>query len=218
MRPALLLFPLIALASCSKVPAPQTDTAGAASPASQDGRPAPAAPSPTSQAATPDTPVASPASPAPGDTGAGSPVRIDGYGGMRFGMSEAEARAAWTGELKGDVIEPDNCAYLRPKADEQFRVGFMFERGRFVRYDVNIAEAVAPGGGRVGQTRADIERLYAGRVQVQPHEYVPGGHYLRVTDPGIRDGALVFETDAAGTVTRWRVGRAPQVDYVEGCA
>jgi hypothetical protein len=55
-------------------------------------------------------------------------------------------------------------------------------------------------------------------MQVQPHEYVPGGNYLRVTDPAIADGAIVFETDEAGRVTRWRVGRAPQVDYVEGCA
>jgi hypothetical protein len=94
----------------------------------------------------------------------------------------------------------------------------MFERGVLVRYDVAVDTETAPGGGRVGQTRADIERLHAGRVQVQPHEYVPGGNYLRVTDPAIADGAIVFETDEAGKVTRWRVGRAPQVDYVEGCA
>ena len=29
---------------------------------------------------------------------------------------------------------------------------------------------------------------------------------------------VIFETDAEGTVTEWRVGLPPQVDYVEGCA
>ena len=43
------------------------------------------------------------------------------------------------------------------------------------------------------------------------------GQYLRVpAEQG--DGLLVFETDASGTVTRWRAGVAPQVDYIEGCA
>jgi hypothetical protein len=28
----------------------------------------------------------------------------------------------------------------------------------------------------------------------------------------------VFETDAGGTVTEWRAGVPPQVDYVEGCS
>jgi len=39
---------------------------------------------------------------------------------------------------------------------------------------------------------------------------------LRVTAPQ-GTGALVFETDAQGRVTRWRAGVPPQVDYVEGC-
>jgi len=29
---------------------------------------------------------------------------------------------------------------------------------------------------------------------------------------------LLFETDAAGKITRWRVGVPPQIDYVEGCS
>ena len=208
MRPALLLIPLLALAACSKAPAPVTEAADAGASRPTDA----SSPAAAAQAATPpDTSVASPAPP----TGL---ARVDGYDGLRFGMDEAQARAAWQGALKGDVVAPDNCAYLRPAADAAFRVGFMFEQGVLVRYDVAVADEGAPGGGRVGQSRAEIERLYAGRVQVQPHEYVPGGHYLRVTDPAIRDGALVFETDEAGRVTRWRVGRAPQVDYVEGCA
>lgn len=211
MKPAFLLAPLLALAACSQPDAPETGEAGPAATS-------PAASAPTASASA-DAAVESPSQPAsPLQAAGGSPARTDGYGSLRLGMTADEARAAWPGGLKGDAVEPDNCAYLRPEADTDFRVGFMFERGLLVRYDVAVADVIAPGGGRVGQTRADIERLYRGRVQVQPHEYVPGGRYLRVTDPAIAGGALVFETDEAGRVTRWRVGRAPQVDYVEGCA
>lgn len=211
MKPAALpiasLAMLLALAACTRAPEP------ASSPS------APAAAAPT-QGAPAEPPAATPA---PVATGAlavapGALARTDGYGDLRFGMGADDARAAWQGELKGDEVLPDNCAYLRPAADADFRVGFMFEQGVFVRYDVAVDTLEAPGGGRIGQARADIERLHAGRLQVQPHEYVPGGHYLRVTDPAIAGGALVFETDENGRVTRWRVGRTPQVDYVEGCA
>jgi hypothetical protein len=58
--------------------------------------------------------------------------------------------------------------------------------------------------------------LYGERVESQPHKYVAGGSYLRVAAPQ-GESALLFETDAQGTVTRWRVGVPPAGDYVEGC-
>jgi hypothetical protein len=93
---------------------------------------------------------------------------------------------------------------------------FMFEGGRFVRYDVGTTKETAPGGGRVGMDAARVRALYGERVTSQPHKYVAGASYLRIAAPQ-GDSALVFETDAQGRVTRWRVGVPPQVDYVEGC-
>jgi hypothetical protein len=92
---------------------------------------------------------------------------------------------------------------------------FMFDGGRFVRYDVGTAKEVAPGGGKVGMDEARIRALYA-HVDAQPHKYVSGASYLRIAAPH-GDGVLVFETDAQGRITRWRVGVPPQIDYVEGC-
>jgi hypothetical protein len=143
-------------------------------------------------------------------------ARYDGYGDMRFGMDEAAFRTAWAGELGGQ--SGDACFYLWPKwvrAPSDF--AFMFEHGKFVRYDVGTAKETAPGGGKVGMSGQQIRDLYAGHVTVQPHKYVVGGQVLRVTRAD-GDGVLVFELDAAGKVTAWRAGVPPQVDYVEGCS
>jgi len=211
VRPVALLavvaLAVVALAACdadrSPSPAsiPQAATDAVAPPAAP-GVDAPHAP----------VPDASPDAPPPLAL-----ARYDGYGDMRFGMTEAEARQAWGGALNG---EPgDGCHYLNPaweKAPSYF--AFMFDGGRFVRYDVGNDKEVAPGGGRRGMSEAQIDAAYPGRVVKSPHKYVEGGKYLRVAADDGSDGVLVFETDAAGKVTEWHAGVAPQVDYVEGCS
>ena len=144
-------------------------------------------------------------------------ARYDGYDDMRFGMDEATFDKAWGGELKGAPEQDSTCFYKTPKWVKLSRdFAFMFEDGRFVRYDVGTAKEAAPGGGKVGMDEAQIRTLYGARVRVQPHKYVAGAKYLRIAAlQGA--GALVFETDEHGKVTRWRVGVPPQVDYVEGC-
>lgn len=198
MRLLLSAALLAALAACNRQP-----------PASE----APATPAPAAQ-----TP-ASPAPSAPAPAAPPTQARFDGYGDLRFGMTPDEASTAWQGELLGGPVKATDCTYLRPKwADGTAQFGFMFEGGKLVRYDIGTDRETAPGGGRVGMTRGQIEELYAGRVEVQPHEYVPEGKTMRVADRDDRTRAIVFETDAAGRVTSWRAGVAPQVDYVEGCS
>lgn len=173
----------------------------------------PAPPAPAS------APTASPAiKPVPAATGAtDSLARYDGYGDTRFGMDEAAFDRAWGGELKGAPEQDSTCFYKTPKWVKLSRdFAFMFEDGRFVRYDVGTAKEAAPGGGRVGMSLAQIHALYGAAVGEQPHKYVEGAKILRVTAPQ-GGGVLVFETGADGKVTRWRVGVPPQVDYVEGC-
>ncbi|WP_245734885.1 lectin [Rhodanobacter glycinis] len=149
-------------------------------------------------------------------------AHYDGYGDMRFGMDEAafdraSFNKAWAGELKGAPGPESTCFYKTPKWVKSPReFAFMFEGGRFVRYDVGTAKEVAPGGGRVGMDEARIRTLYGARVEAQPHKYVAGAKYLRVAAPQ-SDGVVVFETDAQGKVTRWHAGVPPQVDYVENC-
>jgi len=153
--------------------------------------------------------------PAPGAIG------YAGFGPAPFGATEEDVRMAWGRDLTGPKPDtPEGCYYLMPQPRTQagYRIGFMFEDARFVRIDVDTPDIEAPGGGRVGMTTQDIQRLYAGHVQMQNHKYVDGGHYLRVPNPGGGSGVVLFETDAAGRVTAWRIGEPPQVDYVEGCS
>lgn len=140
-----------------------------------------------------------------------------------FGSDEKMLRAAWNGELTTQgPPQADGCYYLYP-ADTQLAtgrhpIGFMVDGSAFRRIDVDDASLIAPGGGRVGMSTHEIATLYTQRLQVQPHKYVDGAHYLRVPDAGGSDSVLVFETDVGGRVNRWRIGHPPQIDYVEGCA
>ncbi|MGH8075883.1 MAG: hypothetical protein ACREPE_00965 [Lysobacter sp.] len=144
-----------------------------------------------------------------------------GFGPASFGANVEAVRSAWGKELKADApSEPGGCYYLfpQPRPQGSYGIGFMIEGDKFSRIDVDSADIVAPGGGRIGVTADVIRKLYAGRIEEQNHKYVDGGKYLRIKDSAGGNGVLVFATDAAGTVTEWRIGVPPQVDYVEGCS
>lgn len=146
-------------------------------------------------------------------------AKRDGYDAMKLGMSEAEVRKAWGAVLRKEgPLEGGSCFHLFPTwTGRPAELALMFDEGEFVRYGVHAATFIAPGGGKIGMTTAEIKKLYPGKVEHQPHEYT-NGEYLR-----LRNGeqVLVLETDAkgdGGKVEQWRVGVPPQVDYVAGCA
>lgn len=146
-------------------------------------------------------------------------AHINGYGHLRFGMTADETKKAWGGELNGKAGPGEICYYLTPTSVQTRReFGFMIEADKFVRYDVGNDKEVAPGGGKRGMSIDQIRKLYAGRVTESPHKYVKGASYLRVKSSDESGGVLLFETGADGNVSAWRVGQAPQLDYVEGCS
>jgi hypothetical protein len=88
----------------------------------------------------------------------------------------------------------------------------------WARVEVDSGATIATAAGaRIGDGEERVRSLYPGRVAMTPHKYVAGHHYLTVT-PAAADSAyrLVFETDGQ-RVTRYRAGRRPAVEYVEGC-
>ncbi|MEI2794997.1 lectin [Pseudoxanthomonas sp. F11] len=142
-----------------------------------------------------------------------------GYGDMKLGSSVEEARAAWGGELNGAPMEGTTCHYLWPKwITRPADFAFMMEDGKFVRYDVGTDKETAPGGGKVGLSVEELQKLYGGALKASPHKYTQGGQYLSMDAGDVAPTRLVFEVDAAGKVTSWRVGLSPQVEYVEGCS
>lgn len=152
-------------------------------------------------------------------TGPGSPsgwtVTENGWGPIRANMRVADARAA----LGGELPEPANreCDHVKPPRGPR-GVLIMTVAGQVARVEVSDTTVATAAGARVGDTEARINALYPGRVQTGPHKYVDG-HYLVVRRGAGADSIhrLVFETDGQ-RVTRYRGGRLPEVEWVEGCS
>lgn len=163
-------------------------------------------------------PAAAPAAPA---ANAGVAFDYTGVAGVAFGTAADALRTAWPGGAAPDAaVAPGLCHFLyaQPKPQESFGVAFMVEGDRFVRVDVDAPDLRAPGGGHAGMTAEAVRAAYAGRIEEQPHKYIEGGKYLVVAPDDGGPARLVFEVDAGGIVTQWRLGLPPQVHYVEGCA
>jgi hypothetical protein len=133
---------------------------------------------------------------------------------LRVGMSEAEARRA-LGMPASTSASSDECRYLDTKGKS--RVYVMLVRDSVARLDVRDSTIATGAGAHVGDPEARVLELYRGRVATEPHKYVSGGHYLVVNAPTDTAMRLVFETDGK-RVTSYRVGRMPEVMWVEGCS
>jgi hypothetical protein len=155
--------------------------------------------------------AATPASPwAVSDSGAG-PLHI----GMTLVHAAKQLRVATPDTSNADPA----CAYLAlggvPKG-----LRLMWVSGRLARIEVADATLPTDRGARVGDTHARIDSLYRELVTVSPHKYDPRASYLIVRSPVAADSTLrlVFETDSTQRVARYRAGREPEVEWVEGCA
>ena len=86
------------------------------------------------------------------------------------------------------------------------------------RVGVDTAGILTAEGVGVGDPEVRVVELYRGRVSVQPHKYTgPMGHYVVVTSPRDSMYRIIFETDGQ-QVLRYRAGRRPAVDFIEGCS
>lgn len=165
---------------------------------------------------TADSPAVTAGSTASAATGSSAAWTMSehGWGPLRAGMSVADARAA----VGGALAEPANreCDHLRPPGGPA-GVLLMIVSGRIARVEVSDPTVATAAGARVGDSEARINELYAGRVRTTPHKYTDG-HYLTVRGAGADSvHRLVFETDGQ-RVTRYRGGRLPEVEWVEGCS
>jgi hypothetical protein len=199
---------LITIVACTTDKTQSTDSA-AASTTTQPGTPVVVAPGET--AATAPAPV--PAPPAPPEERADQwQITPSGIGAVKAGMSVDEANVILGNSLTIPATLQE-CDYVRPKS--QKGVAFMVEKGQISRVDVQPGSSVATvAGAKIGDSEDRIKTLYP-TIEVKPAKYAPG-HYMEFTPKGGGNNRIVFETDGK-KVVKYRSGRLPAVEYVEGC-
>ena len=143
-------------------------------------------------------------------------VSATAFGPIVFGRTTAEVGRA----LREDITPPSarrDCAIITPRALPS-GTRLMVVNDTVVRVDVRRGITATAAGVRIGDSEASVLAKYTGRVAVTPHKYTgPTGHYLTVTPADGGVARIVFETDGA-TVTQYRAGVLPAVEFVEGCA
>lgn len=134
---------------------------------------------------------------------------------VRFGMPAADAMRALGDSTTG--IPTTGCTYWRP-ATAPDGVSFMIEDGTVVRSDVDSGRVETAAGIGIGSSEEAIREAYGQHLTVQLHKYQweAGWRYFVYLPPQDSSNAIVFETDGK-TVQNYRVGRRPQVQYVERC-
>jgi hypothetical protein len=96
----------------------------------------------------------------------------------------------------------------------------MWVAATLARIEILAPRLPTDRGAQVGDTEARVESLYHGSITAMPAKYDPEGRYLVVRPAAPLDSSrrIVFETDSTRRVTRYRVGREPEVEWVEGCS
>lgn len=132
-------------------------------------------------------------------------------GPVRIGMTAMEAETALGAPFT--PADAGECSYRRSSALPT-GVMLMQVNGVIVRADVTAAGVSTTEGLGVGSTAAQVREIHGARLTVTPHKYTEGQYLTLAPDAEHR---IVFETDGQH-VTRYRVGRLPEVEWVEGCA
>jgi hypothetical protein len=142
----------------------------------------------------------------------------DGLGPVQVGMTLAEA--VNMGLLNENPNMKKECDFVFPAvgAGVPDNIGVMIVKGKVARIDVDTGSVTTEDGAKIGDTEDRIKTIYDGDVQIEPHKYIPGGHYMIVMGDSASAGkAIVFETNGK-VVTNFRAGRLPEVKWVEGCS
>jgi hypothetical protein len=172
--------------------------------------PSPAAPSPK--------PSPSPSTPKLTEQ---SKLVINGIQPIRIGMTVIEATKAvgLPARTDGDVAS-QGCFYYKFQGGAP-GLSMMVIGDRIVRVDIGQGSKITTrSGAGIGSTEDQIKALYPGQIEVTPHPYVKGGHYLTFVPKSVADSKyrIIFETDTRGKVTEFRAGQIPEVGAIEGCA
>jgi hypothetical protein len=152
------------------------------------------------------------------DTASDIAVSEDGIGPIQIGMNLSDA--VNMGLLNDNPTRNPKCDWVYPAVGAGIPdgVNVMVVSGKIARIDVDTGVVTTEDGVKIGDSEDRVKSVYGDDVQVAPHKYIEGGHYMTVLGDSASAGkALVFETDGK-RVTAFRGGRLPEVKWVEGCS
>jgi hypothetical protein len=204
-RRLLLLAAAVVLAACDPRPEPEPEAVapGPAEPPVAD-QPAAAGPAVAPEARVEVAAVLTP----------------DGYGPIRIGMTEAEARRALGPGVSSDAqgsIEPEACHHLFV-GQGMANLVYMVRDGRVSRVTAHLdSKARTDRGLGIGDTEAEVKAAYGAKLEVEPHHYLgaPARYLTFWTVPGKR--GVRYETDQQGIVREIHAGD-DAIRYIEGCS
>jgi hypothetical protein len=141
----------------------------------------------------------------------------EGLGQIQIGMTLTEAVNMGLVNERPDIKSACDFVFPAVGAGIPFGVNVMVVKGKIARIDVDTGVVTTEDGAKIGDTEDRIKSIYVDELQIQPHKYIEGGHYMTVKGDSASAGkAIVFETDGK-RVTMFRAGRIPEVEWVEGC-
>jgi hypothetical protein len=141
----------------------------------------------------------------------------EGLGQLQVGMTLTEAVNMGLVNERPDMKSACDFVFPAVGAGIPFGVNVMVVKGKIARIDVDTGTVTTEDGVKIGDTEDKVKSVYGDELQIQPHKYIEGGHYMTVKGDSASAGkAIVFETDGK-RVTMFRAGRLPEVNWVEGC-
>ncbi|MCX5811659.1 MAG: hypothetical protein NT178_03840 [Proteobacteria bacterium] len=143
----------------------------------------------------------------------GKVLTFKGYKNIEIGMKIKNVAKA-TGLTFSYDSPPENneCTYAYTKSLPGLYL--MLVNEVVARIDVDKGDYTTLEGAKPGDSEETIKKLYP-KIEIEGQKYIPEGHYLIVRSPD-KSRAIIFDTDGK-KVTAFRVGRMPEVEYVEGC-
>jgi len=141
----------------------------------------------------------------------------DGLGQIQIGMNLDDAVSM--GLLNENPNMNPKCDFVFPAVGAGIPdgVSVMVVKGKVARIDVDTGAVTTDDGAKIGDSEDKLRTIYGDDLQVEPHKYNPGWHYMTVMGDSASAGkAIVFETDGK-KVNMFRAGRLPEVKWVEGC-
>ena len=141
-------------------------------------------------------------------------VRPDGIGPLKVGIPLAAASQVLGETLR---VGQAGCDHVNPTTMPE-GILLMVIDDTIARVQIDSAGIKTAEGAQVGDSESRVLELYGARARIEPHKYTyPDGHYVVITPPGDTLHRIIFET-YQGRVTKYRAGRVPAVQLVEGCS